>query len=512
MESAEIIGVNEPSKKDIMAGVKVKKGTATFADNVLTLSGGALFAYGVAILAAPITSRLFGPEAFGLAELFRSGAMMLGMMACLRYEMAIVLPKKDEYAAPIFAICCIALVAMTILTAILTSIFGTQALFYIDATELRPYLFLFPIYVFLVGFELPLRYWYARNKRFKIPAASRVLTSFSISAGEITGGLARFRTGGTLVVIRVLIFIISPAFLLWRLTRTELRFIIRNCNHGGIFKSAKRYIKFPLIDSWATLINRSAMYAPIVLLTIFFGAEVCGLYAKAFYLLFLPSLIVGQSVGQVFLQESASTKAEEKDLAGLVEAVFNRMITLGVIPFAFFLILGPEVFALILGSRWTEAGVYGQILAPQLFMSFLTASIMNLFGTLGKQEQKLVSSAFCFILRLGTLFYGGLLLRDVRLTLFIYMIANTSIFLWQTSLLMRAAKLSAKRPFFHFIRCIGYAIPSVLLMVAMKWWFLLETAYLVASIPICVIPFVFLALRNDPELHNVLKKNILRVH
>jgi O-antigen/teichoic acid export membrane protein len=51
----------------------------------------------VTVLASPITSRLFGPEAFGLAALFLSGAAMLAAIACLRYEMAIVLPKKVFY-------------------------------------------------------------------------------------------------------------------------------------------------------------------------------------------------------------------------------------------------------------------------------------------------------------------------------------------------------------------------------------------------------------------------------
>ena len=86
---------------------EIEKGTATFADNVLTIAGGTTLALGVSVLASPITSRLFGPEAFGLAALFQSGAAMLAAIACLRYEMAIVLPKKDEDAAPLFALCCI---------------------------------------------------------------------------------------------------------------------------------------------------------------------------------------------------------------------------------------------------------------------------------------------------------------------------------------------------------------------------------------------------------------------
>jgi O-antigen/teichoic acid export membrane protein len=81
---------NDSGKKAVAATSEIKKGTATFADNVLTLAGGTTLALGVAVLASPITSRLFGPEAFGLAALFRSGAVMLAAIACLRYEMAIV--------------------------------------------------------------------------------------------------------------------------------------------------------------------------------------------------------------------------------------------------------------------------------------------------------------------------------------------------------------------------------------------------------------------------------------
>jgi O-antigen/teichoic acid export membrane protein len=77
----------------------LNKGTATFADNVAALTAGSAIAFGFSILASPITSRLFGPQEFGLAALFMSGATILSVIACLRYEMAIVLPKEDmEYS------------------------------------------------------------------------------------------------------------------------------------------------------------------------------------------------------------------------------------------------------------------------------------------------------------------------------------------------------------------------------------------------------------------------------
>ena len=336
--------LNDSSDKALNSTTVFKKGTATFADNVFTLSGGATIALGVTILASPITSRLFGPEAFGLAALFQSGAIMLGAIACLRYEMAIVLPKKDADAAQLFVLNCLTLMAMTTLTTVLTCLLGTRILIYTNTLELKPILWLFPIYVFLIGLQLPLNYWYMRQKRFEITAASRILSSLPISMAEISGGWAGFRSGGNLVVIRIFGLIISPVFLVWLLLNGDARFIISNLNSGGILKLAKRYIKFPLLDSWSTLLYQLAAHAPIILLTIFFSSAVSGLFAKSLYLLLFPSLIIGQSVGQVFLQESAASRAEGRNLAGMVEAVVNRMITIGILPYAILTIIGPELF------------------------------------------------------------------------------------------------------------------------------------------------------------------------
>ena len=503
--------LNDSSDKASTPTVEIKKGTATFADNILTLAGGTTIALTIVILASPITSRLFGPEEFGLAALFGSGTMTLGSIACLRYEMAIVLPKKDEDAAALFVLCCIALVAVTIFAVVLTMVFGTRALFYLNAGNLTSLLWLFPVNVFLIGSQLPFRFWYVRQKQFKINAASSILSSFPISVGEITGGWAGFRTGGNLVVIRLLGQIFAPAFFAWRLLRDDARFIVSNIDPTGISKAAKRYIKFPMFEIWSSLLIQLSINAPILLLTSFFSPAVSGLYAKAFYLMQLPTLVIGQSVGQVFLQESAAAKAGKKNLAGLVEAVFNRMITLGTLPFALFLIIGPELFATFLGARWTESGVYVQILTPLLFINFAAMPMMNLFGTLGKQELYLITSVLTLILRVIALTFGGLILRDARLTLFILMGVSVLLVVWRISLLMRTINLSATRPLAHFLRCIAYALPGVIPIAALKWWFSLEPAYLVTVTPIFSIPYIALVLRHDLELRNLFLKYTRRV-
>jgi O-antigen/teichoic acid export membrane protein len=175
-------------------------------------------------------------------------------------------------------------------------------------------------------------------------------------------------------------------------------------------------------------------------------------------------------------------------------------------------IIGPELFGLVLGARWTESGVYVQILAPQVYLALVAVSITTLFGTLAKQELDLLSQGLGLILRTGILIYGGLLWHDARLTLIVFTVANVLILLWRISILFRIVQLSATRPLFHFLRSAAYGMPSAIFIAAMKWWIGLEAVYLVALTPICAIPYVLLVLRHDSELRAHLVKNLRRVY
>ncbi|MDI6867844.1 hypothetical protein [Methanoculleus sp.] len=66
----------------------------------------------ITILAAPVIARLYGPEAFGFLAIFTSITSIIGVVACMRYELAIMLPKTDEEAANLLGLCllCVAVV------------------------------------------------------------------------------------------------------------------------------------------------------------------------------------------------------------------------------------------------------------------------------------------------------------------------------------------------------------------------------------------------------------------
>ena len=78
-----------------------------FTKNVLTLSIGTTLAQALPIAVSPILTRIYSPDDFGILALFISISLIFGSIANLRYELAVVLPERDEDAISVFILGCI---------------------------------------------------------------------------------------------------------------------------------------------------------------------------------------------------------------------------------------------------------------------------------------------------------------------------------------------------------------------------------------------------------------------
>jgi len=70
----------------------ITKSKSDFKKNVLTLMAGTTIAQAIPIAISPILTRLYTPEEFGLFALFLAIVSIFGVVATMRYEMAIVQP------------------------------------------------------------------------------------------------------------------------------------------------------------------------------------------------------------------------------------------------------------------------------------------------------------------------------------------------------------------------------------------------------------------------------------
>ena len=75
-----------------------------FSRNVLTLMTGTSIAQAIPIAISPILTRIYTPDDFGIFALYMSIASIIAVIATGRYELAMMLPKKDSDAINILFI------------------------------------------------------------------------------------------------------------------------------------------------------------------------------------------------------------------------------------------------------------------------------------------------------------------------------------------------------------------------------------------------------------------------
>ena len=73
----------------------------SFVRGVATILSGTVLAQLITVLTTPLFTRLFTPRDFGVLGLINSVAAVIIQIAAMRYDMAIVLPKKDRQAVPV---------------------------------------------------------------------------------------------------------------------------------------------------------------------------------------------------------------------------------------------------------------------------------------------------------------------------------------------------------------------------------------------------------------------------
>lgn len=122
-----------------------------FARGVSVLAGGTAGAQILLLLAAPLLTRLYTPEDYGLLAVHGSLLAIIGVVASLRYELAIPLPEENQEAANVVVLCLLLLVVTSLLTAVLVFFFADPIASLLGVPKLATYFWLLPVGGLIIG-------------------------------------------------------------------------------------------------------------------------------------------------------------------------------------------------------------------------------------------------------------------------------------------------------------------------------------------------------------------------
>lgn len=362
-----------------------------FVRNVLTLMTGTSIAQAIPIALSPILTRIYGPEELGLFAVYTGVALVLSVIATGRYELAIMLPEKEEDAAELIKLSSLVTVFFSLVVLCIILIFPLELSNLLGNRDIYKWLFFLPITILFSGFYQILNYWFNRKKKFRTLAKNRVLQNSSTGAGQLS-----FSNGGIgLLFGYVFGQFISLVFLARELYKGNHKYFYE-FKFKIMLKLGKRYINFPKYDVPTTALNVAAAQAPNILFTTFFAAQFAGFFYLTQRVLQAPISLISTSILDVFKEEASKAYRETGQCKFVYMKTAKWLLLITIIPSFLMFFFIEDLFAFFFGSEWVEAGIYAKILIPSLALRFIVSPLSFMVYIAEKQKINFFGMLFLF--------------------------------------------------------------------------------------------------------------------
>jgi len=378
----------------------------TFIRNVGTLMTGTVLSQVLLIAVSPILTRLYSPDHFGNLALFSGIAAIISIFSTMRYHYAIVI-AEDELEERQLADLCFRmslLIATVSLVAVVTyeiysRVFGAE-------TKLGWISLLLPLAIVTNGFVATLASWCNRRKAYSAIATGSVSQSVTSSSVNLLAGL--LYPSGIGLILGALVSQLTNGLVLGRGLRASHADVSRreSLSHqlfttpvNSLTTVVRKYSKFPRYDIWTDLANVGSIQIPLVLMVAFYSDAFAGYFLLAQRIVGLPMTFIGSAIGQVFYQRAQELKKDFTALNHLMKTVCRATLLIGLLPTILLICWGDDLFALVFGTPWRDAGIVAQLIAPALLFQFIASPLSVIFWVDQAQEQTMRYCIFLLVAR-----------------------------------------------------------------------------------------------------------------
>jgi len=364
-----------------------------FWGDALLMAGGTIITQALGVLIAPILTRLYTPADFGYLSVFNAFLLMWVTISSLRYDFAIHAPKFSRDAAILVCLCLFVVVIMSFVSYFIAEVsiyFGV-----LGNVSGRGHFFAFLVafgVLFCGAFQV-FTQWNARTKHFGLIARAKIAQGLSMLALQV----ALHPLGWPVLVVGHMLGQgvggLSLVKTFW--TAGEWKGVTAR----DLFRSARTYWKYPILDSGAALLNVASLQLPPLLFAGMYGPKVAGLYFLGHRVMMVPVSVISASISGVTLSH-ASDAFREGRLKELVWNTFRVLAGIALPLFALMFLVVPPYTGIVFGGAWQEVGYYMRAMSPWIALVFIVSPLSVVPTVLQKQHIFLVFNGLIFIVRL----------------------------------------------------------------------------------------------------------------
>jgi len=365
------------------------------------MSGTAL-SQGILIAATPVLTRLFTPENFGILALYLAIVGTIALVSSWKYELAIILPEDVDDAK--------ALVFLSIIITIFTSILTFVILFVLKkylgviTDNVKLFIWLVPVGILLNGLLQIFISWGTRNEQFKGVANARITQSSVTVISQLSLGVM-YLSSLSLIYGNVIGVFSSLIFLIYRISKKH-SIQLNDISKKRIIKNLSKYKNFPKFQSTSVLINSLSQHLPVILLALFYSAEIAGFYSLTHRALTTPARLLGNSVRQVYYQRASKLFNNNNSIRNILYKSTLGLIKVSIIPYLIIAIFAQTIFVFLFGKEWLLSGVYAQILVIYIFALTINPPSVMTLQILGLQKFSMIYEIVLAILRFVVIYSG----------------------------------------------------------------------------------------------------------
>jgi len=415
--------------------------------NVMIVASGTAAAQAITMAFAPIITRLYGPEAYGVQGVFMGIVGIITPIAALTYPIAIVLPKSDTDAKSLARLSIYIAGVIAVFVALVLVFFNKQLVRLLKIEAIAPFLYLIPLVILFSAFLQVANQWLIRTKQYGITAKVAFLQVIIMSSAK--AGIGWFKpSAAVLIILATLGSALQAIMLVIGASRSQYKQVAEINMPTTIKELAGRHKDFPLYRAPQVFINAISQNLPVFLLASFFGPSSVGFYTIGRTVLGIPAQLIGKSVVDVFYPRIVEAANNNENITQLIKKATLVLAVTGIMPFGIVVAFGPWIFGFVFGSEWVIAGEYARWLAIWLFFGFLNFPSVAAIPVLNLQGSLLIYEVFSTLSKVVVLVIGFYLFKNAVIVIALFSLAGAVAYVYLILWVIKSSqtyKVSLKR-------------------------------------------------------------------
>lgn len=370
--------------------------------NTSTLISGTALAQLIPILLQPVLRRYYAPEVFGAYAVYSSILGILIIVSSFKYELAIILPKKDKEAANIVFLAQILNLLFNIFLFFIILAFENKLLKILNLSPKHAlFLYLVPAGAFLSNLYQSINYWLIRQKAFISLSVNKFVRRGFEGAFQVS--FKWMGVSGGLIFGDIIGHISNIISGFYQSYKKKFRF--SDFSFAKLKYTAKKYVEYPKYNLAGSIMSSCSTLLPAIFINKFFSSEMTGYYDLSKMVLSIPLGLIAISISNVLLQRvSEKYKMQvsfKKELSRLLIVLSAIALTEVVVIFFY----SDEFFRLIFGKQWDVSARISKILIWSYALNFLASSFYSIFISMKKIKVLSLWQVFYFVAILSLVFF-----------------------------------------------------------------------------------------------------------